>query len=87
MRYQAAWMQQGRGLFGALVLLALSAGGVYYVYRAFGVEDNKPDCAALLTGCMQRCRATTAENDATESCERKCEDGNRSCVTQQAGGR
>jgi hypothetical protein len=87
MRHQAAWMQQGRSLFGALVLLALAAGGAYYVYRAFSVEEEKPDCASLLTGCVQRCRTTTADNDAAESCQRKCEEENKSCVTQQAGGR
>lgn len=87
MRYRVARLQQGANLFGALLVLALAAAGTYYLYRSFSVEDQKPGCASVLEGCVQRCRATTTDNDATEACQTKCEEANKSCLAEQPGGK
>lgn len=87
MRYGMRWTQHGKGVFSTLVVLALAAAGAYYLYRTFSVEDAKPSCANLLEGCVQRCRSTTTDNNATEACQGKCEDDNKACVTERAGGK
>ncbi len=87
MWYRVARLQHGANLFGALLVLALAAAGAYYVYRSFSVDEQKPGCGSLLEGCVQRCRATTTDNDAMEACQTKCEEANKSCVTEQAGGK
>lgn len=84
---RVARTERGASLFWTLVVLALAAAGAYYVFRAFNVEDQKPGCASLLEGCVQRCRTTTTDNDAAEACQSKCEQANKSCVTRQAGGK
>ena len=72
--------RHGRGLIGALVVLALAAAGGYYVYRAFSVQDTRPTCASLLEGCMERCSRSTTDNEATEACQRKCQDDSKACA-------
>ena len=84
---RVARMERGANLFWTLVVLALAAAGAYYVFRAFSVEGQKPDCASLLEGCSQRCRTTTTDNDAAEACQSKCEENNKACVAQQADGK
>ncbi|MGA8006442.1 MAG: hypothetical protein WCA17_10100 [Burkholderiales bacterium] len=87
MRHPAARTQRGAGLLWNLVVLALAAGGAYYLYRAFSVDEQRPGCASLLEGCSQRCRTTTTDNDAAEACQSKCEENNKACVARQADGK
>ncbi|HUJ85263.1 MAG TPA: hypothetical protein VLX30_00250 [Burkholderiales bacterium] len=80
MRYRAAaGAQHGKGLLGALVVLALAAAGGYYVYQGVSKQDERASCASLLEGCVEHCRRTTTDNDAEEACQQKCQDNDKSC--------
>jgi hypothetical protein len=74
-------------LLGALVGLALAAAGAYYVYQGVSAQDARPSCASLLTGCVERCSRSSADNDAAEACQQKCQDDNKTCEAERAGGK
>ena len=88
MRHRAAERaQRGMNLLGALLVLALAAAGAYYVYLGVSAQDARPPCAGLLAGCMERCSRTAADNDTVEACRRKCQDDNKTCEAERAGGK
>jgi uncharacterized protein (UPF0333 family) len=66
-------------LLVALVVLALSAAGAYYVYLGIRAQDARPSCANLLAGCTERCSGTATDSEAVEACQSKCRDDSKSC--------
>ena len=64
--------QRGLGTLGALIVIAIAAVAAYYVYRDVFGTDAAPTCKKELETCMQRCRKTTTDTNAAQSCQADC---------------
>ena len=66
--------QLGLGWFGSLIVLALAVGAGYYAYTEVFVDDDAlpPSCAAAQNACLQKCRRTSTEAPAAQSCQQDC---------------
>ncbi len=64
--------QRGLGAFGALLIVALAAVALYYVYKAVSGEGDEPSCRSTYTACQQNCRRTRTETVALQNCQDFC---------------
>jgi hypothetical protein len=65
-------MQRGRGVIGALIVIAIAVGAGYYVYQGVSGEDAAPTCKSDENRCMQKCRRTSSDSDAAQACQKVC---------------
>ena len=65
--------QQGLGLFGALIIVAIAAVVLYYAYKGVTGEDVPPSCRGAFTECQKNCRRTRTEAPALQSCQDFCQ--------------
>jgi len=65
-------MQSGRGVIGALIVIAIAAGAAYYVYQGVSGEDAAPTCKSDENRCMRKCRRTSSDSDAAQACQKVC---------------
>jgi hypothetical protein len=74
--------QLGLGWFGSLIVLALAVGAGYYAYtEVFGDdEEPEPSCAAAHNACLQKCRRTSTEAPAAQSCQQDCKRAADACA-------
>jgi len=71
-RLSARHAQRGLGLFGALLLVAIAAVALYYVYKGVSGEGEEPSCRGTYTACQQNCRRTRTEVVALQNCQDFC---------------
>ena len=65
-------LQQGIGLLGSLVVIALAAVAAYYIYLGVSGDDAAPTCKSELEHCMKTCRRTTSDTSAAQACQKSC---------------
>ena len=65
--------QQGLGLFGALIILAVAAVVLYYAYKGVTGEDEAPSCRGAYTDCLKNCRRTRTEAPDLQKCQEACQ--------------
>jgi hypothetical protein len=66
-------VQRGLNSFGALVVIVVAVVAAYYVYQGVTGEDEVPSCDSQFESCMKLCRRTATDNDAMQTCQKKCE--------------
>jgi len=71
-RLSARHAQRGLGLFGILLILAIAAAALYYVYMGITGEGEEPSCRGTYTACQQNCRRTRTEAVALQNCQDFC---------------
>lgn len=73
--------QLGLGWFGTLIVLALAVGAGWYAYtEVFGDDDAPPpSCAAAQNACLQKCRRSSTEAPAAQSCQQACQREAEAC--------
>lgn len=65
--------QQGLGLFGVLVIVAIAAAAFYYAFMGVrGENDAMPGCRTVLSDCLAKCRRTTTEAAEAQRCQQGC---------------
>lgn len=71
-RISARYAQRGLGLFGALLIVAIAAAALYYVYLGVTGEGEEPSCRGTYNACQQNCRRTRTETVALQNCQDFC---------------
>ena len=71
-RISARHAQRGLGLLGTLLILAIAAVALYYVYKGVTGEGEEPSCRSTYTACQQNCRRTRTEVVALQNCQDFC---------------
>jgi hypothetical protein len=71
-RLSARRAQRGLGLFGTLLIVAIAAAALYYVYLGVTGEDEEPSCRGTYNACQQNCRRTRTETVALQNCQDFC---------------
>jgi hypothetical protein len=71
-RLSAQHAQRGLGLFGVLLIVAIAAAALYYVYKGVTGEGEEPSCRGTYTACQQNCRRTRTEVVALQNCQDFC---------------
>ncbi|MGH2360649.1 MAG: hypothetical protein ACRDGM_08945 [bacterium] len=66
------YRQRGLGLFGALLIVAIAAVTLYYVYKGVTGEGEEPSCRSTYNACQQNCRRTRTEVVALQNCQDFC---------------
>jgi len=66
-------LQQGLGLIGTLIVIALAAVAAYYIYQGVTGEDATPTCKSALEHCMQACRRSSTDTNAAQACQKSCQ--------------
>jgi hypothetical protein len=64
--------QRGLGLFGTLLIMAIAAVALYYVYKGVTGEGEEPSCRSTYTACQQNCRRTRTEVVPLQNCQDFC---------------
>jgi len=70
--HPARHAQRGLGLFGALLVVAIAAVALYYVYKGVTGEGEEPSCRSTYTDCQQNCRRTRTDTVALQNCQDFC---------------
>lgn len=73
--------QRGMSSFGALLVIVLALVAAYYVYQGVTGEDEVPTCDTQFEACMKLCRRTATDNDAMQTCQKKCDSDAEFCKT------
>jgi hypothetical protein len=71
-RSSAPHAQRGLGLFGTLLIVAVAAAALYYVYLGVTGEGEEPSCRNTYNACQQNCRRTRTETVALQDCQDFC---------------
>jgi hypothetical protein len=72
-------LQQGLGLFGTLVIVAITVLVLYYAYKGVTGEDEEPTCRGTHTSCLQTCRRTRTEAADVQRCQDACQRDFEAC--------
>jgi hypothetical protein len=65
--------QQGLGLFGLLIVIAIAVAIGYYAWKGITGGDEAPSCRGAFNTCMKTCRRTTTEAPAALACQQACQ--------------
>ena len=71
-RLSARHAQRGLGLFSTLLIVAIAAAALYYVYLGVTGEGEEPNCRSTYNACQQNCRRTRTETVALQNCQDFC---------------
>jgi len=73
MNHAQGKLQQGIGLLGSLIVIALAAVAAYYIYLGVSGDDAVPTCKSELERCMKTCRRTSSDTSAAQACQKSCQ--------------
>jgi hypothetical protein len=79
MRVAQRTVQRGLGTLGSLIVIALAAVAAYYIYLNVTGEGAVPTCKSELEKCMQRCRKTSTDTTAAQTCQKRCQRESHLC--------
>ena len=65
--------QQGLGLFGLLIIVAIAIAIGWYAYKGITGGGDAPSCRESFNTCMKICRRTTTEAPAAQACQEACQ--------------